>query len=108
MAKQEAYKGVFAGMDFPGYEYQHYPLMLTKGSGKVANEQLIVNDAGEEKAALAEGWIAPKRVGPPVSLTQKELDVKDAELADLKEQLRRAKMTPEARAAEDKAKAPRR
>jgi hypothetical protein len=87
MAKNEGYKGVFENMDFGAYAYEEFPMMLTKGQGKTHEEQLVVESESEKEAAVKDGWTAPKRVGVPVSLTQKELDEKDAEIAALREQL---------------------
>ena len=87
MAKNEGYKGVFENMDFGGYAYEEFPMMLTKGQGKTHDEQLVVENEAEKEAAVKDGWKAPARVGVPVSLTQKELEAKDAEIAELRAQL---------------------
>ena len=87
MAKNEAYKGVFANMEFPDYEYEHYPLMMTKGSGKTASEQLIVNSEAEETEAAKDGWKSPPKVGKPVTISEQEMQAKDDEIEKLKAEL---------------------
>ena len=69
MVKQEPYKGVFEGMDFPAYEYQHYPLLMKTDQG----EERIVESEKEEAETVADGFKAPK-VGPPANLNQAEVD----------------------------------
>lgn len=99
MAKQESYTGVFGGMDFPEYEYQHYPLWMNNPKTK---ETRIVEDEEEEDAAKAEGFLSPK-VGPPAKLTEaehgelvatikdreQELDKQDKKLAEQQEEIKR-------------------
>lgn len=91
--KKPAYAGVFEGMEFPDYQYQHYPLMMRKGSGKLS-ETRIVSDAQEEADAVKEGFNPPERVGPPVNLTEKEhkaltdtISTKEAENEELRKAL---------------------
>lgn len=100
MAKknQAPYGGVFEGIDFPDYEYRHYPLMMRKGSGKLSEVRVVANES-EEKEALAEGFNPPERVGPPISLTEKEhkaltdeIAAKDAENAELRKTLEELKV----------------
>lgn len=75
MPKQEPYAGVFAGMDFPPYQYEHYPLMMSKDQG----ETKVVENEAEEAEALAEGFKAPK-VGPPANVTVQEIEELEGEL----------------------------
>lgn len=100
MAQARQYTGVFEGIDFPDYEYQHYPLMMTKkgeGSKTVENED-------EEAEAANDGYVAPK-VGKPKSMTEGEVEVlenrasdAEARAADLEKQLAVAKAALAAKA----------
>lgn len=78
-----AYLGVFANIEFPDYKYEHYPLMMTKPGeeGKPALER-IVADAIEEERAASDGFTSPQRVGPPVVMTQPEVEKLRAEAAE--------------------------
>lgn len=112
---QEPYAGVFAGLEFPAYKYEHFPLLLTKGAGKKSEDQLVVNDQAELDAALAEvledgetkvGWKEPARVGAPISLTEKEhkvltdtISAKDRELEAMRAQLAELQKPPAAKPA---------
>lgn len=89
--KDEPYGGVYENMDFPGYEYQHYPLMMRKGTGKLA-ATLVVSNKAEEDAAVEDGYTPPERVGAPVSLTEKEHKGLTDEIAELKRQLAEAQV----------------
>lgn len=84
--KDEPFGGVYENMDFAPYEYQHYPLMMRKGTSKLS-ETKVVNNEAEERAAEEEGFKAPERVGPPISLTEKEHKGLTDEIAELKRQL---------------------
>lgn len=84
MAKQQQYLGVFEGMDFGPYTYQHYPLMMFKDGDK--DSYLIVNDEEEEKAAEDDGYKAPK-VGPPANVTVDEVNALTAERDEAKKDL---------------------
>lgn len=75
------YKGVFEGLDFPPYEYQHYPLMMSKGEGKEV-ETVIVEDEEEEAAQKELGFVSPN-VGPPVHVTQTQYDDMTQQIAAL-------------------------
>lgn len=77
------YGGVFEGMDFPNYEYQHYPLMMRKGSGKLSETRIVENEA-QEHEAVSDGFTPPERVGPPVSLTEKEHKNLTSQIEDAK------------------------
>lgn len=108
MAQARQYTGVFEGIDFPDYEYQHYPLMMTKkgeGSKIVENEE-------EEAEAAADGYVSPK-VGKPKSMTEGEVEVlenraseAEAKAADLQKQLDEAKAALAAKAQPAAAVAP--
>lgn len=90
--KNIPYSGIFEGMDFPDYQYEHYPLMMKKFDEKGAEiESRIVDDASEEAAAESLGFQKPAKLGPPVTLAQSELDAKDKEIAELKAQLAASK-----------------
>jgi len=100
MKVQQNYAGVFEGMDFGEYQYQHYPLMMSNKQGGTR----IVEDENEEATAVADGYIAPK-VGPPANVTiaevenlknanaetKKDLEDAEAELVEVKRQLADAK-----------------
>lgn len=82
MAKiqKSPYLGVFEGMDFPDYTYEHFPLIMTKFAvdekGKrTIVDQKIANDAVAERLAQDEGYESPTRVGPPTGLTSTEVSV---------------------------------
>lgn len=100
------YSGQFQHIDFPAYEYQHYPLMLVKGGGKHPNDQLVVENEAEEKAALEDGWKLVAKVGPVVNVTQKELSDKDDEIARLKAELEAARAPAKPQAAAPPVKPP--
>lgn len=85
MNVQRNYAGIFEGMDFGEYSYEHYPLMMTRKSG----ETRVVEDAEEEAAAKAEGFLSP-RVGPPANVTEIEVEGLQNEIEELKKKLARA------------------
>lgn len=90
MATQKPYEGVYAGIEFAPYSYQHYPLMVTKfdDKGKIL-EQKIVEDEDEEEAANADGFVSPK-VGPVANLTVDEASALHNENEALRQQLAEA------------------
>lgn len=97
MAKQKPYGGVFEGIEFPDYEYQHYPLMMVNAATK---ESRVVNDEQEEKEAEEEGFksnsVGPQTVVSSADIealkvakleSDKDLAEAEAEVANLKAQL---------------------
>lgn len=81
------YKGVFEGLDFEPYEYQHYPLLMRDKQGKPRR----VTSEEEEEAAKAAGFAIPEGIGKPVTITTAELAEKNDEIEKLKAALEEAK-----------------
>lgn len=95
----KVFQGVYEGMDFPPYKYEHYPLVMSNPDSK---ETRTVEGEAEEKAAAEEGFKAPERVGPPVSMSEKELADLHAQIAALQAEnsgLKAAKPAPAGAAA---------
>lgn len=105
-ANNAPYQGVFEGMDFPPYEYEHYPLWMWKGPNGSLGKKLV-NDEEEEAAAKAEGFVLPPGVGKPVVVTEADLSAKDSEIEELKKALEdaRAALAAKAEPAKPTAKA---
>lgn len=90
MAAHKPFMGVFEGMDFPPYVYQHFPLMMKRDG---SDDYVIVENEEEQEKAEADGFVAPK-VGPPANVTVAEVEAlnaevaeKDSEIEELKKQI---------------------
>lgn len=96
------YKGVFEGMDFEPYSYEHFPLWMHKEvkgeDGKTRKESVLVEDSEEESAAADKGFATAKGVGKPIVVTENDLNAKDDEIAQLRAALAEARglLTPKA------------